>query len=327
VLLLGSKMEVTIIEKTEVIVEVAVKTPAKKSSKPSPKSSTNKTPSKSPSNSKSGYGSKQVSRRPLLISSNSQSDSKSSWIRPDESKYPSIPSDDAGRQFHVIMKTFVEDDSAHQHVFPSSLTSDDRKSVHELAEGFGLDHVSQGSNNDRVIVVRKIKKSQEEWQFNGGYIGLFGPNVDAAGANDVESVSAAQINQRVKRDGNVNHITLMIKNEINQAIGSSLDKIKASISDPSSASWSATDWILEYIARNVTDDWIDLGLGCLKEKNNEAWFKVIRWKSADDCRTFMGLPKKDFHLTVGFLVTDIHDQSKGEHTLLPEYLMKRLNIG
>jgi len=242
-------------------------------------------------------------------------------------KAPTAPSDDLGLKFFGILKDFIEDESKKEYEFSSELDSSDRKRIHSLADEFGLEHTSQG-DEVRTIIVRKnpsiSKKSDHVWKY-GGYVGLFGPSIDAAGNTDVESVPPADIAQRLKRDGNVNHITFMLNNELKQAVSNSLSKIKALSANPSEA-LSDREWVFNYIAANVVDDWIDMGLGTIKHSDNEAWFKVLRWKSADDAREFLGLTKKDFHITVGFRTADIHNESKGEKTLLPQFLFKNLSL-
>lgn len=58
-----------------------------------------------------------------------------------------------------------------------------------------------------------------------------------------------------------------------------------------------------------------LGIGKVEEENNEAWFIVLDSKEANEYRRSLGLPPKDFHVTLGFDRKDIHNQSKGTETL------------
>ncbi len=66
------------------------------------------------------------------------------------------------------------------------------------------------------------------------------------------------------------------------------------------------------------DDWEDLGLGrvAASAEGNEAFFRVISWPSGDEARAAVGLPGKDFHITVGFKTNDIHHKAKNQFTLL-----------
>ena len=51
----------------------------------------------------------------------------------------------------------------------------------------------------------------------------------------------------------------------------------------------------------AVDDWQDVGLGRLTEgEANEVFFRVVRWESGQKARAALGLPPKDFHITVGF---------------------------
>jgi hypothetical protein len=55
------------------------------------------------------------------------------------------------------------------------------------------------------------------------------------------------------------------------------------------------------VQETAVDDWQDVGLGRLTEgEANEVFFRVVRWESGQKARAAMGLPPKDFHITVGF---------------------------
>lgn len=54
------------------------------------------------------------------------------------------------------------------------------------------------------------------------------------------------------------------------------------------------------------------GIGSAKDGDKEAWFVTAESKEIDDYRASLNLPKHDLHVTLGFTVSDIHDQPKDE---------------
>jgi len=91
-----------------------------------------------------------------------------------------------------------------------------------------------------------------------------------------------------------------------------------------------------FLIQRVVDDWEDLGLGRILQDNNTennsnalthnnqnvrdstncVFFRVVRWMSASLFREWLGLKPKDFHITVGFKVSDIHNFPKNESTII-----------
>lgn len=59
-----------------------------------------------------------------------------------------------------------------------------------------------------------------------------------------------------------------------------------------------------------------LGLGKASDDEDEVYFVVVRWPEAQELRRAFGLPKKDFHITMGFREKDIHGVPKDETTLI-----------
>lgn len=60
------------------------------------------------------------------------------------------------KEFHQIVKAFVENKDTIELVFPSTLTAFQRSLVHKIAASFRLDHASSGSGEDRVLKLTKI---------------------------------------------------------------------------------------------------------------------------------------------------------------------------
>lgn len=56
------------------------------------------------------------------------------------------------------------------------------------------------------------------------------------------------------------------------------------------------------------------GVGRVANHETEAWFITCEAPQVDEWRAKMGLPPKDFHITLGFTVKDIYDQFKGPAT-------------
>lgn len=54
------------------------------------------------------------------------------------------------------------------------------------------------------------------------------------------------------------------------------------------------------------------------DDGREAWFVVVTSPELDEARAAAGLPRKDFHITLGFLGGDVHGVSKGMETIVYE---------
>jgi hypothetical protein len=144
---------------------------------------------------------------------------------------------------------------------------------------------------------------------------LFGEKVNKVGKSNVDNVPPLYITNREKRDGQTNHITLMLKKELTDA---KLDKYSEVIETLKKAHQLKNDSeiMLHLMSEVIEDDWIDLGLGKVSKNGNEAYFKVIDWKSANSFRESIGLKTKDFHITVGFKDSDIHEGKSSRNLTL-----------
>ena len=58
-----------------------------------------------------------------------------------------------------------------------------------------------------------------------------------------------------------------------------------------------------------------IGVGSVSKDTNHVLYLVLEWSWGDSFRTELGLPKRDFHVTVAFTQNDIHDMGKGVETL------------
>ncbi len=59
-----------------------------------------------------------------------------------------------------------------------------------------------------------------------------------------------------------------------------------------------------------------LGVGTASNEKSQSWFAVARSVTLDHYRYSLGLPRHDFHVTLGFTVADVHGVPKNETTLV-----------
>jgi len=153
--------------------------------------------------------------------------------------------------------------------------------------------------------------------------------------------------KRIARDGILQHMTLLSRKEISSLV----EKAAASCGESASTVFTMLnngeplDTAYEHMnkkARNMyfrgkiltfcesflgdrttrTSDWFIHGIGRHDELHvgdgGERWcfFLVCSYPRAAALRKKLGLPPKDFHITLGFNEQDIHDCAKGVDTLL-----------
>lgn len=58
------------------------------------------------------------------------------------------------------------------------------------------------------------------------------------------------------------------------------------------------------------------GIGTASDGDKEAWFVVAKCPEADRIREDLGLPAKDFHVTIGFKKSDVFSVFKDENTIV-----------
>lgn len=232
-----------------------------------------------------------------------------------------VPSDPQEKQWYDMLVKFVQDaQSAPELSFEASLSADERRRLHALADQFALAHSSRGEGGDRHVVVQK---RGYEFVFQGGYIGLFGPKVDLAGQSATESVPDSYKQKRVGRDGNVFHLTIALKRDFaaimkhlpQSRFAERYAQLREKYSSITGTQHDA-NIIMDLVAENVRDDWKDLGLGRIVDGDNETYYKVVRWESAAQFRKDIGLGAQYWHITVGFRNQDIHGVKKDESTLI-----------
>ena len=107
---------------------------------------------------------------------------------------------------------------------------------------------------------------------------------------------------QIARDGGKYHITVinvMDYGRLTKSMG--MDKFV-----------SALQPILEY----VIDDLSMLGVGKAEAKGNTTYFVVCESDKLDAVRKRFGLPKQDFHITLGFDKKDVFGVTKDKSSLL-----------
>ena len=157
----------------------------------------------------------------------------------------------------------------------------------------------------------------QQLTFCRGVLAVTGEVVEQASMRGLAAVPAAWVQQREKRDGQTHHMTFLSKVDLQQ--------LSQQISEGRwnhDTSIDAND--MTGIARAVAAalgklsgswDWIDVGTGTCKDANGEASFRVVLWPAAAALRQQLELPQKDFHITLGFQDSDIHNKCKGVASL------------
>jgi len=211
-------------------------------------------------------------------------------------------------------KKFVQSPEK-RYEFPSTFGHSDRRKIHEIADMFGLIHYSRGARGQRILTVEKPgTPTQNEWQ-DFGYVGLFGPLVDATAQRGVEIVPQVDIQRRVHLDP-LAHITLITKEEKTNLMFGSLSVDQFKHLGEEKLKGEKAEILMNIVSAEVYDDWKDLGLGKIEDKYNVVWFKVVEWDSAAKLRAKLGLAPKDFHINVGVHGSDILTMRKDKSTLI-----------
>ena len=107
---------------------------------------------------------------------------------------------------------------------------------------------------------------------------------------------------QIARDGGKYHITVINVMDYGRLVKSlGMDKFL-----------SGLESILEY----EIDDLDMLGVGKAESKGNTSYFVVCESDKLDAVRTRFGLPKQDFHITIGFDKNDVFGVTKDKSSLL-----------
>jgi hypothetical protein len=174
--------------------------------------------------------------------------------------------------------------------------------------------------------------SNNKWCFTGGYVGLFGdlmdntPNKTQYNSEMEESIPEAYKENRRKRDGNAYHLTIMLRQDfykasekVTQLFAGLIDQIVKREGEklPKNFNQNKALQLLYVLSELVTvEDFRVLGVGRVQQDNEETYFRVVEWESANRFLETLSLPRKDLHITLGFKNKDIHNVPKNETTLL-----------
>lgn len=192
--------------------------------------------------------------------------------------------------------------SSGEAVFHGAQGSRRRKLVHAVAGSLGLHHESVGHGPERHVVVRR----SADWPFYfHGYLAFSGPWATSV-ARLLADVPASHALRRAETRGDrAPHITLVTAKEVRLL--------------PGGMKYN-TGLLLSTARRRLVNSVPKLvGLGRVvdaKDSDNDAYFAVVEWPEAWSFRNELRLPTVDFHITLGFAKTDIHNVRKDSSTLL-----------
>jgi len=194
--------------------------------------------------------------------------------------------------------------------FTPELPKNLRAKLHTAAEVIGLAHSSRGFGKNRYLSLRKLQVSSsleiEDYFQCTSYICLKGPSVDLAAQRVQQQIPQDYCLKRERRDGKEHHITILSKIELG-TLG--LEK---------NSDRSNFEKLMDRVQK-IEDNWIDEGVGKALQGENEAFFKVLTWPSANLFREELGLPHSQFHITIGFKLSDIHGIDKSKATLITQF--------
>lgn len=179
------------------------------------------------------------------------------------------------------------------------------------------------------------------------FIGLQSSWIETVATRPIvrKTVPLELIKAQQQRDGeNEHHITLITKQELVELFNleHAEHKVNKSCRNRKHELQTFIQNLLFQCEERLSNDWRIVGLGRAAEnlsqvqpsqqqhaptghcqvsdenveQENEAFFWVISWPGGQAFRSSLGLPPKDFHITLGFRFSDIHSVYKDESTLL-----------
>lgn len=184
-----------------------------------------------------------------------------------------------------------------------------RKVVHAVADMLGLTHESVGKGVDRVVVVRRTP----HWPvYFESYIGISGPRVVDICDSLSRVIPKAYVERRVALRGVPVHLTLVGPLEISQ-LPEKYKKDRVSCAREAFEALKGTSFQILGVGRVI--DIKPVVIGAEDNGNNETMFAVVLWPEAQKWRRSLGLGDKDFHITLGFQKSDIHNVPKDASTI------------
>jgi Swiss Army Knife, 2H phosphoesterase domain len=136
-------------------------------------------------------------------------------------------------------------------------------------------------------------------QFNGRYVSLHSPLFCALFGDNDDNVPTNAKEFRRQRDGHEFHCTLIAPFEMREI---DMDM----------------EAVMDVLEATVRADWTDLGLAKAADSDDGAcaWFRLLQFPSADECRRRLGLAEHGFHVTIGFEPHDVHGIVKCRNHLI-----------
>jgi len=155
--------------------------------------------------------------------------------------------------------------------------------------------------------------------FNRGVVAAAGTLLDQVAQQYADDAPPAWQQQRIKRDGQHVHMTFLSKGDLQFLMQSGMVHVQAEVWEEAGATAPDPTDILAVsnsIALVLSKlprcwDWVDVGTGFCKDECGETVFRVVLWPAAAAVRKKLGLPAKDFHITLGFQGSDVHSKAKG----------------
>jgi len=159
---------------------------------------------------------------------------------------------------------------------------------------------------------------QDHLERVGASVYLKGDNIEQAADLYGDSVPADYKDKQVLRDGGYHHATLLDVKDFGFLVRQLRDDKSLSRKQAERAIKKEWDDIIagRRIDTVFTSDWKAIGLGKQAQGDDEAYYVVLSWPGGEHIRERLGLPPKDFHITLGFRQRDVHGVPKDETTLL-----------
>lgn len=127
------------------------------------------------------------------------------------------------KDFHELVKAFVDDKDSNELSFPSTLTPAQRNMVHRIAMSFNLDHKSSGEGASRALKLTKI----------GGIVDALKRQQDAAeGGVRVKTIDGYQGAQKLEHDHLSESDILSLEDKLKPHKSSMAAEIKAVVNEP-----------------------------------------------------------------------------------------------
>eukprot|EP00743_Colponemidia_sp_Colp-15_P004040 GILK01004356.1.p1 GENE.GILK01004356.1~~GILK01004356.1.p1 ORF type:complete len:560 (-),score=91.05 GILK01004356.1:88-1767(-) len=139
--------------------------------------------------------------------------------------------------------------------------------------------------------------------FTGGALCAVGSMVDNLATQALELVSSippACLKKRAQRDGDHFHITLLSKAEVSRVVDTGAYSSKQALADD-------LQLRVQTFGALTTAPVVQCGVACAMQ---QAWFVPVLWTAGALVRQGLSLQGKNFHITLGFKETDVHDDKQ-----------------